>query len=410
MKEVDHAVDAEAQPPLPEVQLGNALELGLGELEDFDGLFTGPPCQGWSNCGPRLGWRGCGSSGMARMLECVEEMAERRGSLLFFLLAGSPSMLDHMNGRSPSAHSALRTLRRKVPWFVVDYGLINLEAHLPEKRTGCFLRGVRGGILAATTPCGAPLRIPLPVHGFGRAPVSLGQILDMDVANVTYDDIPTSMQRKTLYWGESIIAQDLLTGKAGTIAVLDLSRSPDSAFKSRIYYDEFPMLTTSGPQLFVLSTHDVATPEPEKRVLFRFLTMAERFSLMGFPGERSKLMGICDSRTLSGNAIAVPMACAVFAPIARCSAGSKLMGAIPDRVTMEEPGEVAKITEGRMGPAKQSPAPEVLAEGQGSVLGTETASENDGDARPAERRRRIRSKRDIAAWEATVRDLSCKPR
>jgi site-specific DNA-cytosine methylase len=218
-----------------------------------------------------------------------------------------------------------------MPMFAVDTVVVDLQRFLPQRRTRCWLRGVRKDVLGRS---GAG-SIPAPLAHFGEGPLALADLLDHSERSLAREEVGTAQQRQNLNEYEEIVRSHLRAETAGAIAVVDLGRSTQKVFAAQVLYDRVPPLTTKGPEVFLMSTSDFGESETKARRVYRFLSESERFKLMGFPGEYSQFVGKTMSRRISGNAFAPPMLGAVLAPIARCLADSGILR--QDSFAVQEP-------------------------------------------------------------------------
>jgi site-specific DNA-cytosine methylase len=312
---------------------GDLLVIDIKVLASFHAVICGPPCQPWSRGGSGGGEEDQRSRPFKQLLLILEEQARRPGEkLLFFLIEESPCLLNRVGGRSSFADAVVSRLSSSMPMFAVDTVVVDLQRFLPQRRTRCWLRGVRKDVLGRS---GAG-SIPAPLAHFGEGPLALADLLDHSERSLAREEVGTAQQRQNLNEYEEIVRSHLRAETAGAIAVVDLGRSTQKVFAAQVLYDRVPPLTTKGPEVFLMSTSDFGESETKARRVYRFLSESERFKLMGFPGEYSQFVGKTMSRRISGNAFAPPMLGAVLAPIARCLADSGILR--QDSFAVQEPG------------------------------------------------------------------------
>lgn len=154
--------------------------------------------------------------------------------------------------------------------------------------------------------------------------MALHDILDPEAKNVQLSDLPMQQQVNLIGYELQVI-RDVIEGDAGDIAVVDLGRSEHAVFGMRIQYDIVPSLTCKQTSLFVISTEDADLADVNDRRFRRFLTMRERYELLGYPGLFCELLPKTAAQQLIGNAYALPMVAAAVAPL-MCIVGLSGLG------------------------------------------------------------------------------------
>ena len=223
------------------------------------------------------------------------------------------------------------TFHKHIPWFCVRHNILELD-EWPGKRRRVWVSGIRRDIL---------LGLPMPgvLRSFG-IPLVLEDVLDPDLPNESIDDLKTDLSKEKLnhYW--DLIEWDLIVGKAGKIACVELDRGPGRVFKPEVTYDYVGVMKCHGPTFFVLSTDDFAAP-PLTRRFHRRLTNVERFRLQGYDEASCNLFSTKKMQMQSsGNAHPLHMLGKVVLPllsaVQQCGA-VKLPGDIGhSRLTLQE--------------------------------------------------------------------------
>jgi site-specific DNA-cytosine methylase len=290
---------------------GDVLTFDVSKLKMGDILVAGPPCTPWAKGGGRQGTDNPASLVFQMLLEWVILLCHR-GCLLAFALENSPETATlSSDGKPPFLMDAVSKLAREVPYMVVDVVFSELNAFLPLNRRRSWLRGMR------YDAAGKAIDLPPPVKSFGGRPVLLEELIGNNEAGKADLSKLTPQRKQNFEWYVERIRGDVASGKAGAIAVMDIDRGAGKVFGPVLAYDVIPGLRTRGPHYLLISTEDIGEDEPEKKKVCRFLSVAERFQLLGYPAAFSEAAGRNLAHQLTGNAFAIPMVASVVGPMVK---------------------------------------------------------------------------------------------
>ena len=136
------------------------------------------------------------------------------------------------------------------------------------------------------------------------------------VPNVPVDKLTVPRQKNyNRYIAE--IREDLRWGhRDATIVTMEIDRSGEN-WGSTYHFDAVQSIRCKGPDIFVMTIPDMDLPF-EDRCLHRFLTIQERFRLIGY---KASVSGMFKSKRAalkaSGNAYTVPMMASAILPLVR---------------------------------------------------------------------------------------------
>ena len=294
----------------------------LGD-EKPGGLVAGPPCQPWAPSGKSLGEADCRSTVHDEVLNLICYYAHA-GSLLFFLVENSSRL-----AKTHFLEEALDRLRVTIPWFHVDWIVHDLGDVWPQHRERLWLRGLRKDCL----PCG---RMPPPLSDpwaeAGVPKITLRNILMTDVPASNPDHM-TSTQCANLQVYRKMIAA-LRLKESFDIAVIELDRNPQKAYRGAVYKDRIPALRTAGPLLFLMSSTDVALGKDWWDMeLRRFMTPQERLLIQGHEASLyDHFPSACQAKKAAGNCYNTLQLAVMLAPMLKAAASA---GQLHRRVQQE---------------------------------------------------------------------------
>jgi site-specific DNA-cytosine methylase len=344
---------------------GDVMLVGTKDVDSSDGMVGGPSCQPFSSQGKRQAADDDRSDVYMQVVRWVIALA-LRGVLLFFLLENSCNVAASLNGKPRFVDVILKKLREALPFFVVDYHIMDLQTILPHRRERLWLRGMRIDALNGHAIIPDPIKAPK---------VTLRSMLTPNLPNVNRKEQLTRAGRANLIWYEEQIAADVMAKNNKDICVVDLSRKQTSKFNNRKYYDVLPTLTTGGPALFLISTHDVGAPD-ESREFLRYLTLEERFAAQGHrKGFAHMVPHITAGRKATGNAFAVPMLGAILLPMLYEIAQSGLVVSGPLTNSALSPEAIVRLS---------LRASRLRRAADASVLGAPTTNPHDVEAHDVE--------------------------
>ncbi|CAK0861214.1 unnamed protein product [Prorocentrum cordatum] len=286
---------------------GDVMGLPIEELQDAELLLSGPPCQPFAEGGRHGGADDPRSEVYETVVGWVIELAWR-GVLVMFLIENSCNMKSYA-----FFWEMFRRLASCIPFFAIDVVELDLADIYPHRRRRMWLRGMRRdacGHSSLPQPLGrADMQAPL-----GACPTLLDVLLP-GCPNVGPGDLSTDRLRDNMSAYTATIIEDREKGITGTIAVVELDRSPKKVYGTKVMYDVTPPLRCTGPSIFLFSVDDIDL-ELTKRKVHRFLLDEERFALQGhsykyhghFKSQRA-------SRASTGNAYPVPMLVSVMQPM-----------------------------------------------------------------------------------------------
>jgi site-specific DNA-cytosine methylase len=235
----------------------------------------------------------------------VESLATR-GCLQWFALENSPCQNNKFDDDTSYIQQLTKRFARTIPFFIIDYSVVELSSVHPQHRRRGWLRGVRRDCLAGDS-------LP-PIVMCSSDPAKLDDLL---TPYAQHQDVKllTKKQQTNLAAYLRRIRTDISSGAAGSLAVIDVDRANDGVFAPQLLYGKTATLRTKGPNLFVISTYDLASPV-KLRAYFRFLTLGERFKLQGHSDRYAEFFpSKVACRRATGNAYAVPMLAAATLPL-----------------------------------------------------------------------------------------------
>jgi len=287
----------------------------IKKLKDCDGVVTGPPCQGYSPCGKKLG-AGDERSGLLDVVLSHIEEGGQRGSLLFFTLENSGYIAYRRNGDEPVAEKIVCRLRISLPHFIVERCLVELNEYYPHSRKRCWIRGVRIDML------GSAMSVPPPLPRLPSGRVGLMGVLDLKAPSISStEEISGTRNRANLEHYNALIREHCASSAPVDVVAFDLCRKKDGKFGSNIYLDHVPALRTRGREIFVSSVADANEPI-QRRHIFRQITDGERWELVGHQPAYVACCTALEGAKWTGNSYPIPMLAVVIIPILEALAAS----------------------------------------------------------------------------------------
>ncbi|CAE7273226.1 ngoPIIM [Symbiodinium natans] len=252
---------------------GDILNLSVETLQPSEVFAAGPPCGPWAATGARMGTSDSRSDVMDTCVAWIIFQAWQ-GQLVAFVLENSRLLKG-----TQYLDEILSRLRFCVPFFRVEAQVHNLRTIFPHDRERLWIRGMRRDCLGPE----ASLPVPFTAKDLGGR-VDMRTLIDSAVPPVDPASLSHRM-RCNLAAYITRIEEDVLAGKAGTVAVVELDRSPLRDYGKQIVYDMIPPLRTAGPKLFLLLSEEVKNCLPwQRQRLHRFVTPEERFMFQGHSG------------------------------------------------------------------------------------------------------------------------------
>ena len=266
-------------------KLGDILKYDMKKFPLIDFLSCGPTCSPWAGNGERLAMEDPRAQHYVQLVRWIIYLA-KLGSLLGFQIENSKNIENEINGYQAMAKKMIDWMEEEIPTFVVRPDVIKNEKAIPHVRNRCWLRGLRGDVLF--NAAGQLMAVPRPLMTFGFEPPPLRSFLLHDLPNIPLNKWEGKKRHDHIMSAISKVQQDVQEGRAGDIAVIDIDRkAPDKKDKGRsnfgsdyVMYDKIPALRVRGPDLLLLTTHDLEKPWDEKEFC-RLLSGKERFELQG---------------------------------------------------------------------------------------------------------------------------------
>ena len=302
------------------VRVGNVVG-DLCRLHPQDVPFTdlaigGPPCQGNSSTGKKLGASDPRNAPFDHSIKILGQLAKR--GLTVFLLENVVGIGREWQGRTSNLQRIRKLMHEEMPGFVIqDFEVNAKQFNCPQSRPRVLIIGVRMDVvwfgMGVQVPKTIPLTLPPQLHPPRFAlHADIGDVVNWSLPNMKDPSQYTvNTWSNALKYGELIkqkVGQHQQQGKhIGKVAVADLSRSPDKVFGKWLRIDGLcQCLQTSTRYLMLYSLEDFDAPL-EDRKLWRMMTKHEMFLLQGTPAEVADDFVFGKAVEVAGNAFPVQM-------------------------------------------------------------------------------------------------------